>query len=41
MPTGASLGTYTTFDITIPEGFYTIDDLNSYMQYYALANGLY
>ena len=41
MPTGASLASYTTFNIIIPEGFYTIGDLNSYMQYYAIANGLY
>jgi hypothetical protein len=41
MPTGAGIGSYTTFNIVIPEGFYTIDDLNSYMQYYAIANGLY
>jgi hypothetical protein len=41
MPTGALVSSYTTFNIVIPEGFYTIDDLNSYMQYYAIANGLY
>ena len=36
------LGTaYQDFNITIPDGFYTIDDLNSYMQQYAIANGLY
>jgi hypothetical protein len=41
MPSGATAKSYTSHNITIPEGFYTIDDLNSYMQYYALTNGLY
>jgi len=40
-PTGASSTIYTDFNITIPDGFYTIEDLNSYMQQYAIANGLY
>lgn len=40
-PTGASSTTYTDFNITIPDGFYTIDDFNSYMQQYAISNGLY
>lgn len=37
-PAGA--GT-TTFTITIPNGFYTISDLNSYLQKYCITNGLY
>jgi len=40
-PTGALSTTYTDFNITIPDGFYTIDDFNSYMQQYAISNGLY
>ena len=40
-PTGAGSGTYTTFNITIPDGFYTIEDLNSYLQQFAISNGLY
>jgi hypothetical protein len=31
-PTGSGASTYTDFTVTIPNGFYTIDDLNSYMQ---------
>lgn len=31
----------TTVDITIPDGFYTIDDLNSYLQYKMIANKHY
>jgi hypothetical protein len=40
-PTGAGATTYTTYNIIIPDGFYTISDLNSYMQQYAISNGLY
>jgi hypothetical protein len=40
-PTGALSTTYTMFAITIPDGFYTIEDLYSYMQQYAISNGLY
>ena len=40
-PSGATSSTYTTFNITIPDGFYTIEDLNTYMQQYAISNGLY
>lgn len=40
-PTGALATTYTDFNITIPDGFYTIDDLRAYMQQYAISNGLY
>ena len=40
-PTGALSNSYTDFNITIPDGFYTIDDFNSYMQQYAISNGLY
>jgi hypothetical protein len=40
-PTGALSTSYTDFNITIPDGFYTIDDFNSYMQQYAIENGLY
>ena len=37
-PSCAGSSTYTTFNIVIPEGFYTIEDLNSYMQQYAIIN---
>jgi hypothetical protein len=40
-PTGANGGTYTEYKINIPDGFYTIPDLNSFMQQYAIATGLY
>ena len=40
-PTGALSTTYTMFAITISDGFFTIEDLNSYMQQYAISNGLY
>jgi len=40
-PTGSLSTSYTDFNITIPDGFYTIDDFNSYMQQYAISNGLY
>jgi hypothetical protein len=40
-PTGNLASSYTDFNITIPDGFYTIEDLNSYMQQYAISNGLY
>lgn len=30
-----------TFSITIPNGFYSITDLNSYLQQYYITNGLY
>jgi hypothetical protein len=40
-PSGPSSTSYTTYNIIIPDGFYTISDLNSYMQQYAISNGLY
>ncbi len=40
-PTGAVSFSYTDLNITIPNGFYTIEDLNSYMQQYVISNGLY
>ena len=40
-PTGAGAGTYTNFTVVIPDGFYTIEDLNSFMQQFAITNGLY
>lgn len=40
-PTGAAAGSYTNFTVTIPDGFYTIPDLNSFMQQFAISNGLY
>ena len=40
-PTGANAGTYTNFTVVIPDGFYTIEDLNSFMQQFAITNGLY
>jgi len=38
-PTGAS--TYTTYTITIPDGFYTTTSLNYYLQQYCITNALY
>ena len=40
-PTGAGAATFTNFDITIPDGFYTIDDLTAFFQQFAISNGLY
>ena len=40
-PTGALSSTYTTFNITIPDGFYTVSSLNAYIQQTCIANGLY
>jgi hypothetical protein len=40
-PTGALATSYTDFNITIPDGFYTIEELTAYMQKYAISNGLY
>ena len=40
-PTGSGGGVYTTFNITIPDGFYTIEDFNTFMQQHAIMNGLY
>jgi hypothetical protein len=40
-PTGSGAGTYTNFPITIPDGFYTIEDFNAYIQQFCIANGLY
>ena len=40
-PTGATGTTYTNFNITIPDGFYTIEDFNAYIQQFCIANGLY
>ena len=40
-PTGAGVGSYTNFTITIPDGFYTIDDFNNYLQQFCITNGLY
>lgn len=40
-PTGATVGTYTNKDIVIPDGFYTIEDFNSYIQQYCITQGLY
>ncbi len=36
-PTGALSTTYTMFAITLPNGFCTIEDLNSDMQQYAIS----
>lgn len=40
-PTGSSTNSYTTFNITFPDGFYTINDIRSYIQQFCIANGLY
>lgn len=38
MPTGS---TYNTFNVTIPDGFYEIDDLNTFFQLFLLTNQCY
>jgi hypothetical protein len=40
-PSGSVTTSYTLRTITIPDGFYTIEDLNAFMQQYAITNGLY
>jgi hypothetical protein len=40
-PTGAGAATFTDYNIIIPDGFYTIDDLTAFFQQYAITNGLY
>ena len=40
-PNGAAVNTYAGFYVTIPDGFYTIEDFNIFMQKYAISNGLY
>lgn len=40
-PTGSATNSYTTFNITIPDGFYTIDDIRGFIQQHAIANGMY
>lgn len=36
-----SAGTFTTFTVTIPDGFYSINDLNSFFQQAQINNGTY
>jgi hypothetical protein len=33
--------TYTTYTITMPDGFYSASDINTYFQNFCIANGLY
>jgi hypothetical protein len=40
-PSGAGAATFTDYNIVIPDGFYTIDDLTAFFQQYAITNGLY
>jgi hypothetical protein len=40
-PNGSSSFIYTDLNITISNGFYTIEDLDSYMQQYAITNGIF
>jgi hypothetical protein len=41
-PNGNAIINYTEpYYITLPDGFYTIEDLNSYVQQYCITNGLY
>ena len=40
-PVSAGSGSYSVFNITIPDGFYTIEDFNTFMQLFAITNGLY
>lgn len=39
--TWTSAGTTTTYTITLPDGFYSITDINSYLQQYFITNGMY
>lgn len=34
-------GTYTTYTITMPDGFYSASDINTYFQNFCITNGLY
>jgi len=36
-----SLATNTQYDLTIPNGTYSVSDLNNYLKYFLIANGLY
>ena len=38
-PTGSS--TYNTYNITLPDGFYSVNDINFYLQQFCITNGLY
>lgn len=40
-PTGSTSSSYTTFGITLPDGFYTMNDFNNYVQQFCITNGLY
>jgi len=40
-PTGSGASSYTTFTITFPDGFYTLNDFNNYVQQFCITNGLY
>jgi hypothetical protein len=40
-PTGAATNSYTTFNITFPDGFYTLTDIRYYVQQFCITNGLY
>ena len=40
-PSGGLTNSYTTYNIVFPNGFYTVDDINSYIQQFCIENGLY
>jgi hypothetical protein len=40
-PTGSATNSYTSFNITFPDGFYTLSDIRNYIQQYCITNGLY
>jgi hypothetical protein len=40
-PTGSATNSYTTFNITFPDGFYTLSDIRNFIQQYCITNGLY
>lgn len=40
-PTGSATNSYTVFNITFPDGFYTILDIRYYIQQFCITNGLY
>ena len=40
-PTGSATNSYTTFNITFPDGFYAVSDIRYYVQQFCITNGLY
>jgi len=40
-PVGPATNVFQLFQITFPDGFYTIDDIRNYLQQFCITNGLY